>query len=142
MIADIPPRVLALVRTDDEPTATPRPVPRSNCETMRALVAAGKAQGLASDFIADALDRRIQRYLATVGHRGEGERNATAYRVARWLLNDFGASDAVATAYVSEWNAGNTPPLSERELAMVLHSAKRSGNRPAGCAHRPRGSAA
>ncbi len=145
MIADIPPRVLTLIRSTDEPA----PKLRTNTElkgvsatTMRTLVSEARARGFSTDFIADALDRRIRRYLATVGPRGEGDRNATAYRVARWLLNDFGASEAVGWAYLSEWNATNSPPLTDRELRLTMRSAQRSGSRPAGCAHFPRGGAA
>jgi hypothetical protein len=137
MMADLPQRVLKLI-VNPEPI---KPSLEENPDAMRSLVATGKARGYSTEAIADLLDRRIKKYLATVGNRSQGERNATAYRVARWLVSDFGASDTVAWAYLSEWNAGNSPPLSERELSLTMRSAKRSGRRPAGCAH-SRGSAA
>lgn len=150
MIATLPPPVLTLL-VDPPAVAITREVgsrsvliktdrsPRA--ETMRVLIEQGKAQGLSTDFIVDSCDRRITRYLATVGHRSAGDRNATAYRVARWLVNDFGASESVAWSYLHDWNAGNTPPLGERELTCTMRSAQRHGSRPAGCAHAPRGSA-
>ena len=144
MIADVPPRVLQLLKSAHAPVA-PMSEKRaqSSAATMRALIAAGKAQGFSTDFIIDSLDRRVRRYLETVGNRSEGDRDNTAYRVARWLLNDFGASDSVAWSYLYEWNRDNSPPLSDRELMLKMRSAKRSGSRPAGCAHAPRrGSAA
>lgn len=142
MIAMLPERVLTLIRSSgDNAKEQGRIEPCSDGDTMQTAIEAGKARGLSSAAIADALDRRIQRYLATVGHRGEGDRNNTAYRVARWLVNDFAASDAVAWAYFKEWNAGNVPPLTDRELQLTMRSARRSGSRPAGCAHSPRGAA-
>jgi hypothetical protein len=137
MIAAIPVRVLKLVteRADD-----PVPDVPSRDDMLQTLVAQAKAQGYSHDFIVDAIDRRIRAYIAKVGQRGEGERNATAYRIAVWLLNDFGAKEATAVAYIAEWNSANCPPLSERELKAVIASAKRSHRRPAGCAHQ--GSAA
>lgn len=142
MIADLPPRVLTLL-TAPPAVAITREIPRSpRAETLGVLIAQGRAQGFTASFIADAIDRRITRYLETVGHCAEGARNGTAYRVARWLSNDFGCSEAVAWAYVVQWNAGNEPPLTERELRQTFDSAKRSGSRPAGCAHTARGGAA
>ena len=111
-------------------------------ETVNAIVGGWKASGMSSGDIADALDRRIRRYIETIGARGEGDRDNTAYRLARWLLSDFGVSEAVALAYMQEWNAGNTPPLTERDLRAKLYSARRSGRRAPGCAHARRGSAA
>jgi hypothetical protein len=109
---------------------------------MKTLIDEGRRAGLSSDFIADRIDHRVTRYLETVGQRGEGDRNATAYRIAVWLSNDFGLSDDVAWGYLAHWNQDNTPPLLEHELRLVFRSARKGGSRPAGVAHGPRGSAA
>ena len=141
MIANLPARVLTLLVT---PPAIPitREIPRSlRAETMPGLVAQGRAQGHLAASLVDLLDRRITAYLAAVGQAAKGTRNATAYKVCRWLVNDFGCSEEVAWAYARDWNKGNTPPLTERELTLTFRSAQRSGSRPAGCAHTARGAA-
>ena len=143
MIAALPERVLTLLVTSRPSVPVRATIAATSSDgTMRDFIARAIARGRSNEEILDALDRRIRRYLATVGHRGEGERNATAFRVARWLVNDFGMSGSTGWAYLVEWNAGNTPPLTERELSLVMRSAKRSGSRLAGCAHTERGSAA
>lgn len=78
------------------------------------------------------IDRRARAYLRRVGVRGEGERNNTAFRVAAFLVNDVAMDDATAWAYLVEWNAGNTPPLGERELRGRLTSAKKHAKRARG----------
>jgi hypothetical protein len=130
-IAPIPPAVLQLVteRQDEPPAVAARE------GMMQTLYARARGAGVSHASTVDAIDRRISAYVAKVGTRAQGDRNATAYRLAVWLLNDFGASDATAAAYVADWNDGNQPPLSDRELRIVLASAKRSHRRPAGCAH-------
>lgn len=147
MISDLPAPLLTLLVKHDAPqqavpTTTNAVANTKGGDTLRTLVNAGRAQGLSRDFIADAIDRRIRAYIAKVGNRGEGDRDNTAYRIARWLTNDFGVSESVALAYLAEWNSGNTPPLSDRQLKLKMISARRSGRRAAGCAHDSRGSAA
>jgi hypothetical protein len=89
------------------------------------------------------LDSRIRKYLAVVGRRTEGSRNATAFRVAAMLVRDFALSTDVAWGHLVAWNAGNAPPLLARELRNCLRSAIRHGRRSIGAGlerERPSGS--
>ncbi len=74
---------------------------------------------------------RGRRYLAAMGPAAVGERNATAFRGAAWLVNDLGLAAPEAMALLAEWNVGNSEPLPERELQACLASACRGGT------HRP-----
>lgn len=142
MIADVPPRLLRLVLDGgEEPSARAVSTPRG-AGTFRDLVAAGRSRGLSTDSIADAMDRRIRRYIDRVGSVQKGNRDNAAFGVACWLLRDFALSETVAWEYLREWNARNAPPLHERELRDKMRSAQRSGRHPVGCAHVSRGSAA
>jgi hypothetical protein len=139
-IADVPrPLLEQLTRPVTQPIAPTLddvlPLDRRDGETLRDVVAREKGRGRSEDAIVDDIDRRIQAYLATVGTHDEGDRNSTAYRVARWLVNDLAADDGVAWAYLVDWNTRNAPPLSSRELQTVFKSAHRSGRRPRGAAH-------
>jgi hypothetical protein len=53
-----------------------------------------------------------------------GARNATAYRIAVYLLAK-GAKVEEAKAALGAWNRRNAPPLSDKELRQVLRSAER-----------------
>ena len=141
-MAPIPPHVLTLLlehqrasARDNGDTAQPGDMGIAPHTTMRSYVANAKRRGLSDDEITARIDRRIRAYLERVGHSGEGARNERAYRVARWLTNDFAASETLTWSYLLEWNMGNTPPLPRRELAAVLKSAIRNGRRAKGCAH-------
>jgi hypothetical protein len=75
---------------------------------------------------------RVRGYLRRVGPRPIGQRDNTAYRVAAWLVNDMALDDATAWAYLAEWNQGNRPPLTQRELRAKLRSATRNGTHARG----------
>ena len=70
---------------------------------------------------------RGRRYLAKMGSAAVGERNATAFRGAAWLVNDLGLAPSEALALLVDWNAANADPLPERELQACLASASRGG---------------
>jgi Bifunctional DNA primase/polymerase, N-terminal len=76
--------------------------------------------------------RRVAAYLARVGGRGEGSRNTTAYQIAAWLTHDMALGDDDAWPWLTSWNRGCRPPLTERELAAVLRSAVRTATRAIG----------
>lgn len=147
MIAEIPLPLLTLLRSSScaEPVSAARTTSISSSdagETMKALVIAGRSSGLSNDFIADRIHRRVTAYMERVGNRGEGDRDNTAWRLARWMLNDFGLTEEMTLAYLIDWNRGNQPPLAQRILELKIISARRSGRRAFGCAQRNRGSAA
>lgn len=70
---------------------------------------------------------RARRYLASlpVAISGSGGRAAT-FKVALVLIKGFGLSEEEALALIMEWNAGCSPPWSERELRAVLRDAAKS----------------
>ena len=70
-----------------------------------------------------SLDRRAVRYAAAWPHCTEGTRNQDAYVHACQLVNDFGLAEAETLELLRSWNAGNTPPLPDRELLSVVKSA-------------------
>jgi hypothetical protein len=80
----------------------------------------------------DEVDRRVRSYLRVVGSRAVGDRDNTAYRVARWLFNDMALDADSAWAYLAEWNRTNRPPLTSRELRAKVRSALKNGTRPRG----------
>lgn len=120
-----------LTRDDSQAVAPENSISRPAGHAVLALVRSSRSVQDA----ATRVDRRVQSYLATVGNRGVGARNQTAFQVAAWLLRDFGLPERSAFAYLAEWNSGNRPPLGQRELAAVFHSAKQNATRPEGCAH-------
>lgn len=78
------------------------------------------------------MDARISAYVDAVGPRGEGERNATAFRLAAWLQRDLALDASAAWSWLCQWNGRNTPPLPERELRACLTSARRTGRHAVG----------
>jgi hypothetical protein len=80
----------------------------------------------------DSFIRRARAYTQSIPNEREGARNQAAFRLAAALVNDFGLREAVAGDCLNEWNAGNKPPLDEKELAGVLESAKKYAKKPLG----------
>jgi hypothetical protein len=62
---------------------------------------------------------------------GQGRNNA-AFAHACQLLRDFDLPDAEAWEILLQWNAGNNPPLDERELRQAFEGAEKYGKLPAG----------
>jgi bifunctional DNA primase/polymerase-like protein len=82
----------------------------------------------------EELDRRVRAYMARVGNCGEGEgRNNDAFRIAAFATHDLAIDEMMMLAYLVEWNSGNAPPLSHRELASALRSGIKYGKRARGC---------
>ena len=61
-----------------------------------------------------------------------GGRNNAAYAHACALRRDFDLPDGDAWELLANWNAGNNPPLSDRELRHAFESAAKYGRRPSG----------
>lgn len=80
----------------------------------------------------EIIDRRIMAKIAKLGAREQGTRDVTAYKLACFLVRDFALDLVTAMAYLAMWNAGNTPPLTERDLQNKLKSALKLGKRPLG----------
>jgi hypothetical protein len=82
----------------------------------------------------DEIGRRAAAYLTRVPSglaAGEG-RNNVAFGVACFLVRDLALDDMAALRWLSMWNGDNRPPLDERELRLVLASARRCGRRAVG----------
>ena len=82
----------------------------------------------------EQLERRIRAYMATLPQglaEGDG-RNKIAYQFAAWLTHDMAQPEVEAFAWCAEWNAGNRPPLPERELNKTVRSAVDTGSRSVG----------
>ena len=56
---------------------------------------------------------------------GEGQRNDSAFRYARFLLGYWLLDEEAAWETLKKWNEKNKPPLPESELRAVFHSAKK-----------------
>ena len=63
--------------------------------------------------------------LAFEGGVGKGERNAAAFIMATYHLDQGGLGSAEALDALKNWNTLNTPPLPEREVENVHESALR-----------------
>ncbi len=111
-----------------------RPLPAAVAEELERLQRDEPAPPVVPVPVTDPgdIDRRVRAYLERVGTRAEGDRDNTAFRVAAWLLRDIALEADVAWAYLVSWNAGNTPPLGERDLRAKLRSAAKSGRRGRG----------
>jgi hypothetical protein len=85
-----------------------------------------------------SISRRVGRYVARVPNFAEGEgRNSTAFRIACWLRNDMLLPDPEAWKWLAEWNTGNAPPLTERELRACFRSAGTNAKRAPGAGLAP-----
>lgn len=77
--------------------------------------------------------RRVACYVATIGNRAEGEgRSNAGYKFACFLVRDVGLDIVTAHTYLAAWNAGNAPPLPERDVINLLRHALKYGRRPVG----------
>jgi hypothetical protein len=85
----------------------------------------------------EGLIRRARKYLTTIPNASSGERNNAAYRAAAVLANDYKFPEAIAMQLLSEWNAGNNPPLDDAELNAVLRSGSKYAIKPPGCKAEP-----
>lgn len=94
--------------------------------TLELIVAIGLAADRPADVAGDALDMRIQTFARRVGARSLQDRDEFPYRMVRWLMQDFGASPAVAHEYALQRAAGNVPQLTLRECAAVMQSVYRT----------------
>jgi len=121
-------------------------LPRRALEAIRAAQALDGAQAPAVPIgwapppvpNPEHLKRRVRAYVGAVGSLAEGEgRNNAAYRLAAWLVRDIALPEREAWAWLVHWNAGNRPPLVERELRAAFRSALRNAHRPAGCGLTP-----
>lgn len=79
-----------------------------------------------------SLVERGRAYIASVPQAGQGSRNEAGFRLAGnlWaMVDEFGQSmtDQDIESLVGMWNAGNSPPMSEAEVAAVVKSAKTNG---------------
>lgn len=102
------------------------PLPSAPRQSAPRALAAPDGTGSAS------VVRRIAAYLDRIGTVPEGTRNATAYRLAAFLVHDVGLSAGTARAVLESWNAERCiPPLGARELGAVLRSALKAGARAA-----------
>ncbi|MDA0659359.1 MAG: phage/plasmid primase, P4 family [Planctomycetota bacterium] len=78
------------------------------------------------------LQHRISSYIAKCGHATEGGRNNLAFRIAGHL---FSMRDQYSNAppyelifrEMTAWNANNSPPLPDSELAQVIKSSLKNG---------------
>lgn len=114
-IADIPERLLAYVMPP--PPKPARRVPRHSPRPER----------VGFDSLTEC---RVLRYAATIGYGiGEGGRNNAAYSFAFFLSQTLGLSEREADCFLTTWNRYNCPPLSERELNAVHHSARSARGR-------------
>lgn len=57
--------------------------------------------------------------------RPQGDRNLSAYRLARYLLHYVFLDPDFAWVQLAKWNERNSPPLEERELRACFESARR-----------------
>lgn len=85
-----------------------------------------------SSLTTEDLDRRVRAYVAKLGNVGAGLRDSSAFQFAAWLVRDMALGADAALAYLVEWNAGNQPPLSHRDLTIKIQSAQRHGRRAVG----------
>ena len=69
---------------------------------------------------------------------GDG-RNRAAFRAACWLVRDMDLADSIALDWLRRWDAGNSPPLGDKELAQILSNAHAYGQRAIGCGRQPEG---
>lgn len=75
---------------------------------------------------------RARAYLEKIEHAAQGNRNASAFRVACVLRNDYALPESVAWALLCDWNLGNTPPLGEPELRATFESGFKYAKQPRG----------
>jgi hypothetical protein len=130
-VGELPEGALSRLREIQEPAAKSwAPAPTD----FTALVRQERSSGLSAAEVADRMDRRIRAYLKRAGARAQGDRNNAAFGISAWLVRDFGLDAEIAWAYLEEWNAGNAPPLPQRELWAVFRSASKHAARPVGCA--------
>lgn len=57
----------------------------------------------------------------------DGERNDSAYKYARYLINDKRLEEKTAWYELTQWNQLNTPPIDESELKTTFRSALNRG---------------
>lgn len=112
------------------------PAPRALLDALASAAAPPALQlapraGCATGQGTGAPGRRLARYLDTIGTVAQGQRNATAFRVAAFTMHDVGLPAGDAAAVVAAWNAERcAPPLPPGELRAVLRSAMRAGALP------------
>jgi hypothetical protein len=81
----------------------------------------------------DGIEGRVRGYLARLPHLSAGQgRDDVAYRLACFLARDLRLSDGAALGWLTEWDAGNTPPKGEARLREILAGAHAYGTRPYG----------
>jgi hypothetical protein len=84
--------------------------------------------GLPSRACTGNLARRINRYMARLPHRREGQgRDDVAYLFAAFLVRNMGLGDEIALQWLMLWDRGNRPPKGEARLRQILASAHQYG---------------
>jgi hypothetical protein len=82
---------------------------------------------------------RIMRYRARLPNLCEGQgRDNVAYNFAAFLVRDLKLFDADALPWLSQWDAGNSPPLGEARLREIMRNAHTYGQRDYDCGLQPR----
>lgn len=107
----------AFVRLEAVPAPTPAPTPEpGQKDTSNAM--------------------RARLYVAKIPPAQQGERNSGLYKVC-CIAHDFDLDDQEAAEIICEWNARCSPPLSDRELAKTVASAKAGARGERGAKNRP-----
>ncbi len=88
-------------------------------------------QAVRAPYAMGNMAERGRRYLARMGQAAVGERSATAFRGAAWLVHDLGLSDTEAWGLLVEWNGSNLDSLPEGRLRRCLENGRKYGK------HRP-----
>jgi hypothetical protein len=70
--------------------------------------------------------QRARDYAAKADHASEGNRNASAFRLAGHLAS-FGLGLADILQPMAVWNSGNRPPLTDRELQQCIANSLANG---------------
>lgn len=118
--------------------AKPMLLARDRAEELRRRAAdARERRGLPREL---SHRERAERWLArreqsSAGHCGRGRQcsshRARCMATVAAIVRGWDLEDAEVLAVVGGWDAGNDPPLGERELARMIVDARRSANRRA-----------